>query len=792
MDFLPLPNDVSSHLMVPDLGGPEYDNEGFLGYDRRLGWNVAALREGNFFNVHQDLTSYLVEHLEDVPAANLFEKAEPLIQIVVAPFIQTWIVLGIMHEALGRPISRHELSRTLELEGEDGKTRSIQAITVQDLYSQFLRTQRSRRDDNVWLKHLATCLSEAAWVLLDLNRLYDTIGSSVLPLPIYMSLSILVQSMSMDISVHSARDVDVFDSFQFASECTPLRQDLVKEGWCPSMVQRLTAEIGPGGLYYASLVPGFGTTQTHRRCDSRACVASNVEKGTYRTQHVASYCICRNPTCDHARPDCPCTHYEVSETELSRALADGGFPVVRFKDAEDSEPEMVRIDSRHQASPGYVAISHVWSDGRGNEQANSLPLCQLKSISQYVRQLNPRHADDPIFWIDTLCVPVKEPLRNTAIMRMAQIYEQAVDVLVLSEELLSHELPRSPDLALFDIFCCKWMTRLWTMQEGALASSLVFQFKDRTATFNGLFESISELALVDDISHIIGTRAMHRLESVVNLRSGKSGFHNFWHGLGSRSSSRATDVAICGSILLPGSDLERVLAASDEDKMQTFWACQAQIPASVLWVPCPRMEHVPGFRWAPSNLLQVQSRSLSPPDTAPLATPTDRGLLVTGLEAVLLERVVLPDLEPEDYGFAMFHFSLSGSGSPSPRRYYFGRAAGESAWESTRVYWSNRVVILLPRFPTDQGPEEGALATLVDVGDAADAADADGKAVERETRARYLATVSVYLQGGAWDHIFFEKSEGGDHQQVAGRLKRPVLEVGQAWHMGKAQQWCVC
>ena len=58
MDFIPLPDGVAAHEPVPDLGGPEYDNQGFQDYDRRQGWNMAALREGDVIRARDDWSEY--------------------------------------------------------------------------------------------------------------------------------------------------------------------------------------------------------------------------------------------------------------------------------------------------------------------------------------------------------------------------------------------------------------------------------------------------------------------------------------------------------------------------------------------------------------------------------------------------------------------------------------------------------------------------------------------------------------------------------------------------------------
>jgi hypothetical protein len=85
MDFLPLPDGLSEHELVPELPGAPYDNQGFSGYDVRQGWNVKLLREGNIRGARSEWNEYsqasLAEHGDDVHEFS----GEQLVQFLVAP-----------------------------------------------------------------------------------------------------------------------------------------------------------------------------------------------------------------------------------------------------------------------------------------------------------------------------------------------------------------------------------------------------------------------------------------------------------------------------------------------------------------------------------------------------------------------------------------------------------------------------------------------------------------------------------------------------------------------------------
>src|SRR5438045_3076365 len=61
-------------------------------------------------------------------------------------------------------------------------------------------------------------------------------------------------------------------------------------------------------------------------------------------------------------------------------------------------------------------------------------------------------------------------------------YSEAEHVLAFSRELLQIPRPDTPYEAFVRIFLSKWMARLWTLQEAALAKCLAFQFSDSCLT----------------------------------------------------------------------------------------------------------------------------------------------------------------------------------------------------------------------------------------------------------------------------------------------------------------------
>ena len=112
MDFIPLPDGVSSHEPVPELRGFDYDNKGFIGYDQREGWNVQALRQGWPGKGQADWFKYGYRMYSKGDPENLVKTMEQVskLQAFAASFVQTWILYGLFQEALKRKIQRCEIA----------------------------------------------------------------------------------------------------------------------------------------------------------------------------------------------------------------------------------------------------------------------------------------------------------------------------------------------------------------------------------------------------------------------------------------------------------------------------------------------------------------------------------------------------------------------------------------------------------------------------------------------------------------------------------------------------------
>lgn len=398
------------------------------------------------------------------------------------------------------------------------------------------------------------------------------------------------------------------------------------KGWCPSRIYSLYFGVGLGAMVYISQLDppparkphnmirirsaGESTGQHSLRdtpqtaeklCSPHYCASVQMNEGTYETMHVQG---CNG--CDYMGAD---------PSEILRILQNGSVPLIVSidPDVETDWPEdILLVESGATTEYHYVAISHVWSDGLGNPRENALPRCQIRRLSRLIRSLPGAESDLVLFWIDTICCPPdstgQAEAQGLAIDMMARTYHDARAVLVLDEWLCMTKTSRMRDSELLlRIIASNWNSRLWTLQEGALARKLIFQFADqaydmRTGwdrfTNQGLHTCMERLILEPTINDKAG--------DLLDFRGSETSMPEKLHSLVSslqfRSTSVAPDEAICISNLL-GIDLKKVMEGSPETRMERLWRLVHEVPPDFAWRNWPRLD-ADGIRWAPKSMLR--------------------------------------------------------------------------------------------------------------------------------------------------------------------------------------------
>jgi hypothetical protein len=491
---------------------------------------------------------------------------------------------------------------------------------------------------------------------------------------------------------------------------------------------------------------------------------------------------------------CPCKAVAMPQESSRTAFEDGAFPLVRL------QGDSIEV-TEYKVGTKFIAISHPWSDGRGNPQTNAIPICQLREINAYVTEHRYRDGDVfnipvTLFWIDTLCVPLEEPLRNTAIQGMAMVYSSAYKVLVLSAELISIKVPSTAVESLVRIYCSKWYTRLWLLHEAALARDLRFQFSNYAQTHDtyGANRDQEILNPVDQ-TFLLLAAAYGQVNSTVGINRSDSANKNcsldvLWRGLRNRTSSRLSDAAICCSILL-GTDLARVLAVPDDQKIQAFWACQDRLPTTILFVQGPHLK-TRGFRWAPSNLLDPKSLtsaliipSVSEHGPRLEAKQTTNGLFVQGLKAIVID---FPNRQRSK--LHIYRFSLPGSAL----RYYFilgGRL--DQPWEELVAElgntWDGRCVLLL-----DGGTYGGHVLERAAITIPAQRIPMtiEGENEQRPClRSRYVLPVAIWHEEEPETRIAFAIIGRTANNWATNLGRKTVTDMGEVRVIRASQEWCI-
>ncbi|KAI0142837.1 hypothetical protein GGR57DRAFT_485354 [Xylariaceae sp. FL1272] len=271
------------------------------------------------------------------------------------------------------------------------------------------------------------------------------------------------------------------------------QDEMRRNGWCAHQVRHLSRTFDLSTFtYLASIKPHPHRQISHEQCSMcNSCVAYNTDASTYQTRHVT--------------PGCTCVMVRAPYRSLTSIIRKKMVPLIsiEYEDGFEGQIEL-SVHARSRTSK-YVAISHVWVDGLGNPRENALPTCQLIELRRSIKALHSSLADSEgpfLFWMDTLCIPVQQAdltLQLDQIARMASIYKGAVASLVLDAELMDTLLPYDYNTRKLwpesraRIACSAWMTRSWTLQEGALPPAVAIKCARDIIVFDYSGETSMEL-----------------------------------------------------------------------------------------------------------------------------------------------------------------------------------------------------------------------------------------------------------------------------------------------------------
>lgn len=388
--------------------------------------------------------------------------------------------------------------------------------------------------------------------------------------------------------------------------------EMLLHGWCPSEIAILRRDFHTfsAQTYCQHLKRPF-TGAYHSACGADRCEQLQTDPETYQPRHVTDNCECAL-----LGPLGPSWEGVVQCLEEQDRPS---FPLLRVQGTTVQDMSL-HVVSQAVGKP-YVAFSHVWADGLGNQRAIELPRCQLLKLRDLVMNIrghpkwgtDEKEDEDLLLWCDTLCCPHEAGPKRLALARMPKVYSDAAYVLVLDRTLELYSFAAiGPLEAAIRVFTSRWCRRIWTLQEAVLAKNLLVQFQDRAVDLRELWQAGQTMNRQDDLGKL-GIS----FDVIWHCRSIRHFYHAWEQSTGSdlpsvvnairyRRVSKQADEPLCVSTMLK-LGTEVVAEAPEEKRMEALWTLMSKarpgIPKSIIFNALPRLSGA-GFRWAPATVQQ--------------------------------------------------------------------------------------------------------------------------------------------------------------------------------------------
>jgi hypothetical protein len=633
-------------IVFPYLCTEDWDGGDFLTYPQRKGWEIPPWDAWD-------------RSLEFDTAGRTFDE--------IAAFLQTWLFFGLLESVLGIKIPKEDFTRLNE-DGKDGK----QAVITTTRLKHYLEEWRSRisRVSEVERKRQEVVIWDYISQAVSVNK-YLHYGFSTKDISESGPLvkSVLCQTLLEHALRRALDDILPITDWSMLDTCSMqklLRVKMVAAGWCPYTVEFLEIELQADAQAFIFSLNSLRAQEDHGPCKSagfdqigRQCVADQIDRAApSKTKHVTA--------------DCECQYVGPPTQELIDLIEEGWTPIMAIATSDSTDEIEILVNGVQFASDidfcTYFALSHVWTDGLGNHEQNTLPTCQIRRLAAFLHsagdtefgremkpETDPSRPDRRVtvdFWLDTLCIPVQPQFqehRDRCIGQMHSIYRMAIGVIVLDPDLQQITNLSKPIEIVARLLASLWRTRLWTYQEGALAHDLylpgqncmhsLYQLQtviSAVADFDGWFEELglpsrNERDLVEyQVARSLmisycktikypGARAStkHDLEDA---------FHLIIQAMYQRSTGRPDDETVCIATFL-GLDPLPLLDTPPQHRMTRLLQIVPCIPRSALFTWGPRQKAA-GFRWAPLTFLAphgikdpvICSSSYAPDPAEPKAT----------------------------------------------------------------------------------------------------------------------------------------------------------------------------
>jgi len=254
------------------------------------------------------------------------------------------------------------------------------------------------------------------------------------------------------------------------------------------------------------------------------------------------------------------------------------------------------------------------SRGRGENNADdSLSYSSPKRDSEVDDERNhfftmPDPDLSPKFWIDTICVPLKDQrAKMMALDRMAKIYAQAEQVLVEDAGLHTTTISENMVENCLRVYLTLWVQRVWTLQEAWFAKKLYFNFKQGMMECQTAVVALGKLyydwehgtGCINPIIHDL-LPFMERLNQTIStIHPPDHHFGAIWSNLQWRSITVESDKATCIAILF-GKDPTPLLQYPEHERLGKLFSSLESVPMNVIFLPGRKVD-MDGVRWAPDS-----------------------------------------------------------------------------------------------------------------------------------------------------------------------------------------------
>lgn len=201
--------------------------------------------------------------------------------------------------------------------------------------------------------------------------------------------------------------------------------------------------------------------------------------------------LCKKGECSMVGPNMDDVYNILSKVDDNDEGSE--FPLFRIQIKPTEIVVMVEKWSQAGQRPDFATISHVWSQGLGNEDRNEVHQCQLKHLAHLLKLLQPPLGNtttdtSPLFWLDTFAIPVRpksagpsprlpipgnfDDLKKRSIRQIRHVYDCSSHSIIIDKDLCSYEAGNRPIKVAMRLLTSSWMRRLWTLQEAFLSKKL--------------------------------------------------------------------------------------------------------------------------------------------------------------------------------------------------------------------------------------------------------------------------------------------------------------------------------